>query len=72
MRASVTTRRWRHFCHAHPWREVPLRQKSVVCKDRWIIYAFMDLEKAYDRADRKRWWDVVRIYDVGGCLLEGI
>ncbi len=33
--------------------------------------AFMDLEKTYDRVDRKSLWDVLRIYGVGGHLLEG-
>ncbi len=32
----------------------------------------MDLEKAYDRVDRKDPWDTLRVYGVGGQLLEGI
>ncbi len=32
----------------------------------------MDLEKAYNRVDRKGLWDVLRIYNVGGCLPRGI
>ncbi len=32
----------------------------------------MDLEKAYDRTDRKGLWDTLRMYGVGGQLLEGI
>ncbi len=32
----------------------------------------MDLEKAYDRGDRKGLWDVLRRYGVRGHLLEGI
>ncbi len=32
----------------------------------------MDLEKAYDRVDRKALWSVLRIYGVGRQLLKGI
>ena len=32
----------------------------------------MDLEKAYDRVNRKELWQVLRIYDMGGKLLNGI
>ncbi len=41
-------------------------------KDRKLYAAFMDLEKAYDRVDRKALWDVLKIYGVGGQLMEGI
>ncbi len=34
--------------------------------------AFMDLEKAYDRVDRKALWNVLKIYGVGGQLMKGI
>ena len=33
---------------------------------------FMDLEKAYDSANREAPWQVLRIYDVGGKPLNGI
>ncbi len=32
----------------------------------------MDLEKAYDRDNRKGLWDILRVYGVGRQLLEGI
>ncbi len=37
-----------------------------------LYAAFMDLEKAYDRTDRGALWDVLKIYGVGGQLMEGI
>ena len=33
---------------------------------------FMDLEMVYDRVNRKSLWQVLRIYDVGDTLLNGI
>ena len=41
-------------------------------KDKKLYAAFIDLEKAYDRVDRKALWSVLRIYGVGGQLLKGI
>ena len=32
----------------------------------------MDLEKAYDRFNRELLWQVLRMYDVGGKLLNSI
>ncbi len=32
--------------------------------------AFMDLEKAYDTIDWEALWDVLKIYGVGGRLLD--
>ncbi len=40
-------------------------------KDRKLYAAFMDLEKAYDRVDGKALWNVLKIYSVGGELMEG-
>ena len=31
----------------------------------------MDLENTYDRVNRKALWQVLRMYDVGGNLLNG-
>ena len=33
---------------------------------------FIDLEKANDRVNRESLWQVLRIYDVGSKLLNGI
>ncbi len=41
-------------------------------KDRKLFAAFMDLEKAYARVDRKGLWDTLRLYGVGGKLFERI
>ncbi len=49
-----------------------LVEKYYLEKDRKLFAAFMDLEKAYDRADRKGLWDTLRVYGVGGKLFEGI
>ncbi len=39
-------------------------------KDRKLYAAFMDLEKPYDRVDRKALWNVLRICGMGGQLME--
>ncbi len=45
---------------------------KILEKDRKLFAAFMNLEKAYDRVDRKGLWDILRVYGVGGQLLKGI
>ena len=37
-----------------------------------VYVGFMDLEKTYDRINREALWQVLRMYDVGGKLLNGI
>ncbi len=46
--------------------------EKIKGKSRKLYAAFMDLEKAYDRVDRMALWDVLGMYGVGRCLLEGI
>ncbi len=41
-------------------------------KDRKLFAAFMDLEKAYDKVDRKGLWETLGVYGMGGQLLEGV
>ena len=41
-------------------------------KHQEVFWAFMDLEKAYDRIDREALWQVLGVYGVGGCVLRGI
>ena len=37
-----------------------------------MYIGFVDLEKAYDRVNREAVWQVLRLRDVGGKLLNGI
>ena len=42
-------------------------------KSKNVVYVgFMDLEKAYDRVHRNALWQALRMYDMGGKLLNGI
>ena len=37
-----------------------------------VYLGFIDLEKAYDRVNREALWQVLRMYDAGGKLLNDI
>ena len=37
-------------------------------KGKDVYFAFLDLEKAYDRVDRDAMWNVLRLYGIGGRL----
>ena len=37
-----------------------------------VYVGFIDLEKVYNRVNRKALWQGLRMYDVGGKLLSGI
>ena len=37
-----------------------------------MYVGFMDLEKVYDKVNREALWQVLRMYDVGDKLLNGI
>ena len=38
-----------------------------------VVYVgFMDLEKAYDKVKREGLWQILRMYDLGGKLSNGI
>ena len=37
-----------------------------------MYVGLMDLEKTYDRVNRETLWQVLRLYDVNGKLLNGI
>ena len=46
--------------------------EKMLEKHQDVFWAFMDLEKAYDRIDREALWQVLGVYGVGGCVLKGI
>ena len=41
-------------------------------KSKDVYFAFLDLEKAYDRVDRDAMWNVLRLHGIGGRLLRGV
>ena len=41
-------------------------------KGKDVYFAFLDLEKAYDRVDRDAMWNVLRLYGIGSRLLRGV
>ena len=41
-------------------------------KNQRVYVGFMDLEKAYDWVNREGLWQVLKMNDVGGKLLNGI
>ncbi len=49
-----------------------MMSEKMLAKDKNVYAAFMELEKAYDRVDWEALWDVLRIYGVGGRLLDGV
>ena len=52
-------------------RRISVRQicKKYGRKGKDVYLAFLDLEKAYDRADRDAVWSMLRLYEVSGKLL---
>ncbi len=46
--------------------------EKILAKGKKLYAAFMDLEKAYDRVDWLALWDVLKIYGVGGKLLNTV
>lgn len=46
--------------------------EKYLAKGKEVFFAFMDLEKAYDRVDRKAMWDILLLYGVGGKLLKAV
>ena len=46
--------------------------EKYVRKGKDVYFAFLDLEKAYDRVDRDAMWNVLRLYGVGGKLLQAV
>ncbi len=46
--------------------------EKVLAKGKKLCAAFKGLEKAYDRVDWLALWDVLRLYGMGGKLLNAI
>ncbi|MCP4269594.1 MAG: hypothetical protein GY777_29150, partial [Candidatus Brocadiaceae bacterium] len=46
--------------------------EKYVAKGKDVYWAFMDLEKAYDRVNRDAMWQVLRLYGVGGKLWKAV
>ena len=46
--------------------------EKYLAKGKKVYFAFMDLEKAYDKVDRGALWKVLRLYGVGGKLLNAV
>ena len=46
--------------------------EKYLAKGKDSFWAFMDLEKAYDRVDRDAMWRMLGIYGVGGKLLSAV
>lgn len=45
--------------------------EKMLAKERKCMAAFMDLEKSFDKVEWTM-WDVLKVYVVGGRLLEGV
>ena len=46
--------------------------EKYIAKGKDVYFAFLDLEKAYDRVDREAMWRVLKIYGIGGSLLRAV
>ena len=46
--------------------------EKYIEKRKKLYVAFMDLKKVYDRVDRRALWGALKIYGVGGKLLEEV
>ena len=51
---------------------VKLIAEKFIGKRKRLYAAFMDLRRAYDVVDRPALWDVLKIYGVGGKLLDAV
>ncbi len=44
----------------------------MLTKGKKVYAAFIDLEKVYDIIDWMATWDVLKVYGVGGSLMNGV
>ena len=49
-----------------------LKQIDAKVRKNRLYAGFMDLEKAYDRVNSESLWEMLRMYDEGNILLNGI
>ena len=47
-----------------------LKQRGEETTEKILYVGLIDLEKAYDRANKKALWQVLRMYDVGWLTFE--
>ena len=50
-------------------KQIGVKAQEKKCR---VYVGYMDLKKAYDRVKREAPWQVLRMYDVGGKLINGI
>ena len=55
--------------HIFTVKEIVEKGQENKCR---VYMGFMDLEKAYDKVNREALWLVLRMYDVGGKLLNSM
>ena len=46
--------------------------EKYLANEKYVFWAFMNLEKAYDTIDRHGIWQMLRVYGVGGKLLKAV
>ena len=46
--------------------------KKYLGKSKNMYFAFLYLEKVHDRVDRNAMWNILRLYGIGGRLLQGV
>lgn len=51
---------------------IKMTVEEYLGKDKKLYATFMNLEEAYDIANQEALWNILKIYAVGGQLLEGI
>ena len=46
--------------------------EQYLANGKYVCWAFMNLEKAYDTIDRHGMWQMLRVYGVGGKLMKAV
>ena len=46
--------------------------EKYLASGRFVFWAFINLEKAYDTIDRHGMWQMLKVYGVGGKLLKAV